>query len=166
MQRLHRSKRNKVILGVCGGLSEYLHIDPVIIRIVAILALFMGWGFFIYIVAAIIMPEEAGYEPGDGQWSQGGTAGHNGIVYRSGTGPDHDFGNDFSSDADNWDRPARYDSSKTKYIVGIILIGAGIIFLLKRILPDSISDVIFNMKYMLPLLLIAIGGVILYRGRR
>ena len=42
MQRLHRSKRNKVLLGVCGGLAEYLQIDVVIIRIVAVLALFMG----------------------------------------------------------------------------------------------------------------------------
>jgi len=164
MRRLHRSKRNKVILGVCGGLAEYLNIDVVIVRIIAILALLMGWGFIIYIIAALIMPEDKGYTPNEGDWGQGrSTAGYNNTYSDPGmgTGPDYDIGNDFFSDADSWDRPARYDSEKTKYIIGAILIGIGVIALGKQFLPA-----LFRLQYMLPVLLIVIGGIILYKGRR
>jgi len=163
MRRLRRSRRNKVILGVCGGLAEYLNIDVVIVRIVAILSLFMGWGLIIYIVAALIMPEDKGYAPGGDSWGQGGgTAGYDSTYSDPGmgAGADYDAGNDYFAD-DSWDRPARYDSEKTKYIIGAILIGIGVISLGSRILPN-----LFKLDYMLPVLLIIIGGIILYKGRR
>lgn len=168
MQRLHRSKRNKVLLGVCGGLAEYLQIDVVIIRIVAVLSLFMGWGLLIYIIAAIIMPEDKGYADDAGQWGNNrGTAGYGNAYSDPGTGTntntntDYDYTNDFYTDTDNWDRPARYESEKTKYIIGAILIGVGIMILGGKILPA-----LFRPDYMLPLLLIVIGGIILYRGKK
>lgn len=168
MQRLHRSKRNKVLLGVCGGLAEYLQIDVVIIRIVAVLSLFMGWGLLIYIIAAIIMPEDKGYADDAGQWGNNrGTAGYGNAYSDPGTGTntntntDYDYTNDFYTDTDNWDRPARYESEKTKYIIGAILIGVGIMILGGKFLPA-----LFRPDYMLPLLLIVIGGIILYRGKK
>jgi len=58
-KRLYRSTTNKVIGGVCGGLGEYFEIDPVFVRIVAvILALATGVGLLAYIVAWIIMPKD------------------------------------------------------------------------------------------------------------
>ncbi len=56
---LTRSKENRVVAGVCGGLGEYLDIDPVIIRLAwALLTLFsIGTGIIIYIIAALIIPE-------------------------------------------------------------------------------------------------------------
>lgn len=61
-QSLKRSRRNKVIGGVCGGLGDYLDVDPVIIRVaVAIVALSTLYGALAYIVAMIVIPkEEAG----------------------------------------------------------------------------------------------------------
>ena len=58
-RRLTRSINNRMICGVCGGLGEYLNVDPTIIRIVwAFCALAgLGTGAVVYIVAAIIMPE-------------------------------------------------------------------------------------------------------------
>ena len=38
MKRLYRSRKDKIIAGVCGGIAEYFNIDPVIIRIIAVMA--------------------------------------------------------------------------------------------------------------------------------
>lgn len=58
-KRLTKSK-NKVFLGVCGGLAEYFNIDPTIVRLIALVLLVMT-GFFpvglIYVIAALIMPD-------------------------------------------------------------------------------------------------------------
>ncbi len=57
MKRLYKSRRNKVIDGVCGGIGEYLGVDPVIIRIIFILLFFMGGvGLLLYIAGMLIIP--------------------------------------------------------------------------------------------------------------
>lgn len=56
---LKRSRRDKIIGGVCGGLGDYLDVDPVIIRVaVAIVALSTLYGALAYIVAMIVIPKE------------------------------------------------------------------------------------------------------------
>ncbi|MCD8125434.1 MAG: PspC domain-containing protein [Lachnospiraceae bacterium] len=57
MKRLFRSRDDVMIAGVCGGLGEYFHIDPTIIRLVWALVGLSGIGVFVYIVAAIIIPK-------------------------------------------------------------------------------------------------------------
>jgi phage shock protein C len=58
--RLYRSRDERVLAGVAGGLAEYLDIDPSLVRVVwVILALFSGGAFLIvYIVMALVVPEE------------------------------------------------------------------------------------------------------------
>ncbi len=57
MKRLFRSQRNKIIGGVCGGIAEYLDVDPVLIRLVWGVLFFVGGiGFLGYIIAWIIIP--------------------------------------------------------------------------------------------------------------
>jgi phage shock protein C len=69
MKRLYRSRENRVIAGVCGGLAEYLDVDPVLVRLIAVLLLFVGGGSLIaYILGMIIIPDQskvtaAGLEP-------------------------------------------------------------------------------------------------------
>jgi len=60
MKRLYRSKTNRSISGVCGGLGDYLGIDPVIIRLLWVLGSFasVGMGVVAYFIAAVIIPEE------------------------------------------------------------------------------------------------------------
>jgi phage shock protein PspC (stress-responsive transcriptional regulator) len=53
-KKLYRSRTNKWLLGVCGGLGEYFGIDATIIRIIAIVS---GIGIIAYLIAAIIIPE-------------------------------------------------------------------------------------------------------------
>jgi phage shock protein PspC (stress-responsive transcriptional regulator) len=58
--RLYRSRDERVLAGVAGGLADYLDVDPSLVRVVwVILALFSGGGFLIaYIVMAFVVPEE------------------------------------------------------------------------------------------------------------
>ena len=60
IRRLYRSRAEKKIFGVCGGIGEYLQIDPVIIRILFVLAAFASFGFVLlaYVLMAIIVPYE------------------------------------------------------------------------------------------------------------
>lgn len=58
-KRLVRSRSNKMLFGVCAGLADYLNIDPVIVRLLAVLlTLWNGVGLLIYLVLALIMPQE------------------------------------------------------------------------------------------------------------
>ncbi len=57
--RLHKSASDKKIAGVCGGLAEYLGVDPTIIRVAwAVLAFGWGTGVLLYIICALVLPEE------------------------------------------------------------------------------------------------------------
>lgn len=57
-KRLRRSVTDKRICGVCGGIGEYLGIDPNLIRLGwAAISLFAGSGVILYIIAAVILPE-------------------------------------------------------------------------------------------------------------
>ena len=57
--RLTRSSTDKIIAGVCGGLAEYLEIDPVLVRLAFIVLFFAsGIGIPIYIILWIVMPQE------------------------------------------------------------------------------------------------------------
>ncbi|MBR1757329.1 MAG: PspC domain-containing protein [Lachnospiraceae bacterium] len=55
-KKLYRSSRNKVICGVCGGLGEYLGVDPTIVRLLFVLFGATGTGMLAYFIAAVIMP--------------------------------------------------------------------------------------------------------------
>lgn len=58
VKRLYRSKENKILGGVCGGIAEHLGVDPVIIRLLWVLGSFLwGFGIILYIIAWIIIPE-------------------------------------------------------------------------------------------------------------
>ncbi len=57
-KRLYKSKTNRVICGVCGGVGEYFGIDPTIVRLLCVLLGLTSTGVIAYIIAALIMPEE------------------------------------------------------------------------------------------------------------
>ncbi|PLV56184.1 PspC domain-containing protein [Thermotoga sp. SG1] len=63
MNQLKRSKKNRIIAGVCGGIAEYFGVDPTLVRLIWVLiTLAWGAGLLLYIVAWLIMPEEEGEE--------------------------------------------------------------------------------------------------------
>jgi len=63
-ERLYRSRKDKMIAGVCGGMGEYFGIDSVIVRLVfVILAFIQGIGIIAYILLWIIVPMEGKEKP-------------------------------------------------------------------------------------------------------
>jgi phage shock protein C len=58
-KRLYRSRSNRMLFGVCGGLGEYLNVDPTVIRLIFVLAFLPGGpGLLAYLVLALLVPEE------------------------------------------------------------------------------------------------------------
>ena len=58
-RRLTRSRTDRMIAGVCGGLAEYFNVDPTLVRLVFAVGAILGFGSFIllYIVMWIVVPE-------------------------------------------------------------------------------------------------------------
>ena len=58
-KKLYRSRQDKKIAGVCGGIASYFKIDPTIIRLIWALAIICwGVGLLAYIIAAFVIPED------------------------------------------------------------------------------------------------------------
>lgn len=64
VRRLRRSREDRVLGGVCGGLGRYLGADPVLLRIALVaLALSGGIGLLLYLIAWVAVPEAEDPEP-------------------------------------------------------------------------------------------------------
>lgn len=67
INKLYRSRKERVIFGICGGLGHYFRVDPVLVRIIFILLTFVkGMGILSYLIFALIIPlepEEKDEEP-------------------------------------------------------------------------------------------------------
>lgn len=58
-KRLYRSRSNRVVAGVAGGLGEAFNIDPVIVRLVfVVLGLMNGFGVLLYLAMWLLVPNE------------------------------------------------------------------------------------------------------------
>lgn len=154
--RLYRSRDERVLFGVAGGVAEWLDVDPALVRIVfALLVLTAGIGFLLYIIMAIVIPEEPTYVtappmPGD-----------------AGAMPAAEPGGPTATPAaTGWvdDREARRaarrarraaDSGRGVVIFGAILIVVGAWFLARRYVPALDGDLLG------PILLIVIGALLL-----
>ena len=62
-KRLYRVEEGKMIAGVCGGIAEYLDVDPTIVRLIcAVMVFAFGTSILAYIIAAIIIPVKSEVE--------------------------------------------------------------------------------------------------------
>lgn len=125
MKRLYRSRRQRIIGGVCGGIAEYFDVDAVLVRVLAVLLALMGGpGIVAYIIAWIIIPEEpvgtqTGYGrtgPGGASFGEGGTA----------TAP----GGEAASTQWEDERNAAADE-RSRALFGYVLVAVGVVFLLR-----------------------------------
>ena len=57
-KKLYRSNRDRMLCGVCGGIGDYLNVDPTLIRLVWAVLACSGTGFLAYLLAAVIIPLE------------------------------------------------------------------------------------------------------------
>ncbi|MGG4217804.1 PspC domain-containing protein [Paenibacillus jamilae] len=78
MTRIYRSSRDRVLTGVCGGLSDATGMDSTWIRILVVISFFItaGTTFMIYVIAALVIskeprsPYDGGFGPDSGPYSQ------------------------------------------------------------------------------------------------
>jgi phage shock protein C len=74
-RRLYRSRRDRQLAGVAGGIAEYLEVDPTVVRILWILSVFIGgFGILLYIIMAFVVPLEPYPTPAGGPWQGPGPA--------------------------------------------------------------------------------------------
>ncbi len=133
--RLYRSRKDKVIAGVCGGIADYLNIDPVWVRLVAILALFAeGAGFLAYIIAWILIPEEPKGDAAKADAKAGGKA-----------------------DTDPVAAEKKVSRRGGNVLAGVVIVLLGLAFLMKQIFP------VIGWNYIWPAGLIAMGIYLLVR---
>ena len=60
-QKLYRSRENRMVGGVCGGLGEYFDIDPTLVRVLFVFGAFLGIPgalLLVYLVMLILVPQE------------------------------------------------------------------------------------------------------------
>ncbi len=135
-KRLYRTTRERVLGGVCAGLADYFEIDPVIVRLIFLVALLAGGsGLLAYIALWILMP---GKEP----FSQTEPA-----ALTSELNADPTFNLESQSS----------DKSKGTTIAGIALIVLGVVLLADMLIPH------FSFKYAFPILLMGLGGALLWK---
>ncbi len=58
MKKLYKSRDDRKLFGVCGGLGEYFNLDATLVRLVFVVLGLLHIGVLFYILAALIMPEE------------------------------------------------------------------------------------------------------------
>ena len=56
-RRMYRDGQDKSIGGVCSGLAYYFNTDPLLLRILFVIGLFMGFGFLLYLILWIVLPQ-------------------------------------------------------------------------------------------------------------
>lgn len=58
-KKLYRSKTNRMLVGVCGGVAEYFNIDPTVVRVIwAVASISPFAGVIAYVVCAFVIPEK------------------------------------------------------------------------------------------------------------
>lgn len=135
--RLTRSKSDRMVGGVCGGLGQYLGIDPTFIRILFFILVFGGGaGFWIYLLLWFLIPEE------DEEMSK-------------------DFGVRVRRMGDDFTRSVSKPHPKAGLIVGGGLILLGIFWLIEQLNLPWLWWWDFDVLW--PFLLIIAGGILLYR---
>lgn len=187
MNRLYRSRRDRVLLGVCGGIAHYLRVDPVIVRVIWVLVALSPFpGIIAYLVAALLMPEEPRpAEPGrpGGPRPEGAAAerGAPGAATTGGQQEMHDEGG-MPGTAPREGEALAGDGQRERTIKllgwGLVAVGAVVLAynwavmtgpgrLLRTYVP------IFNWHFWTglsaswwPLVLIVLGAIVLWRGVR
>ncbi len=156
--RLYRSRSDRIIWGVCGGLAEYFGIDPTIVRIIAVLLAFAnGAGILAYVILAIVVPLENSQvtEPKDVIKENVEE------MKETATKLAQEIRSTFASKENTAEARAKA-RHRRRNTFGLILIAIGILFLLASF------DLLWWLRwsYLWPLILIAIGLLIILGVRR
>lgn len=157
-KKLYRSANDRAVLGICGGIGEYLDVDPIIVRLIVVILTLLGFsGLLFYIIAIFVIPEnpvykarqegryyETTYEYTSGESCAAGSQGAgvdndssaHSQSYEYEVGPDGEVRKK-AKDVSDYGREAqgRRKSGNSALILGLLLIATGAFVLLKIFLP-------------------------------
>lgn len=140
-RKLYRSRKEKMIGGVAGGLAEYFEIDPTLVRIIFIVSLFLGGsGILAYIILWILVPEEP-YVMSSNE-TQEKTADQN------------------AKEDSQYKDAYEEQRGRRRNVLGAILIIIGAMFLANNLIPR------FHFGDYWPLILIILGIVVLINSKK
>jgi phage shock protein PspC (stress-responsive transcriptional regulator) len=161
-ERLYRSREERVLFGVAGGVADWLDVDPALVRIVFALLVFAGGiGFFLYIVMAIVVPEEPSYVgappiPGDPSAAAFAETAPAAAAPGAAGAPTGQAWVDARAARRAARRAGRAEGDGRGVVIfGAILIVVGAWFLIRRYVPALDGDLLG------PLVLIVIGALLL-----
>ncbi len=147
---LYRSESNRMLGGVCGGLGDYLALDPVLIRLFFVMLFFgHGSGMLIYFILWVIMPNESDVQEGKGLEENIKESTQN-------------FGERVQTIGQEFGEAMRNPNPQAGMIVGIALITLGGILFIETLNIYSLRWISFDVLW--PTLLI-IGGVVILQRR-
>jgi phage shock protein PspC (stress-responsive transcriptional regulator) len=151
-KRLYRSQSDRMIAGVCGGLGEYLKVDPVWLRLGFVLMLFAGGGlgFWAYIILWIVVPAEGQSATTPGETVQ---ANVQELAERA-----RELGQGVQRGLNNGRITGEGDPSSGAVVVAMGFILVGVVLLLSRFSLFSW----LNWGTLWPLALIFVGGALLF----
>lgn len=138
-KKLYRSRNDKVLAGVCGGIADYFGIDSALVRIAwVVFTLIGGAGIIAYIICAIVFPEGSSYssQVSDDEYVVGAKN------YQEKNYEDENENNE-----------------KNRMLIGAILIALGGLFLIKRYVYW------FDLGKLWPVALIILGVFIIYKRK-
>ena len=161
-KRLYRSRHDRMIWGVCGGLATYFNVDPAIVRVIMVLLIFAhGLGIVAYVILAIITPIEPAEAPITGEATGGSVEELKEPVAE----PASEIPSSPSIEESKTDHKIP-DTDKTFYnrriAIGIILIVLGAFLIVTNL---RLFDWL-RWGTLWPLIIVAIGLVILLAARR
>jgi len=136
-KKLVRSEEKRVIGGVCAGIAQYFGVDPVLVRLIfAALALVQGVGVIAYLIIWFVVPTEANQELGGEE------------AFRANLEDMRNRTNHFIGRLG--------EGQQGSLFIAVLLITLGAIFLLGQFVP---------MHFLWPLVLIALGGYLMFVRR-
>lgn len=145
-----------MIWGVCGGLAKYFGIDPVIVRIIFVLLIFLsGVSILAYIILAIVVPLEESKSTTTSETVRENVE----EIKATATDLGRELQTTFEKDKDKKEEESRMHHHRG-YWFGIIIIIIGLIFLLQNFWHW------FSWHYLWPVILIAIGLLVIFARRR
>ena len=149
--RLYRSRSDRMLFGVAGGMADWLDLDPSLVLLVwALLILAGGIGFVLYIVAAIVIPEEP---LGGTVAAAGGAAGAIAPAGVTGATGDAPGGADWTAQRQARRAARAQRGGNGAVVFGLILVALGGWFLVNRYLN-------IDSAFVVPAVLIVVGGAL------
>jgi len=136
VRKVYRSKTNRMLGGVCGGLADYFNVDVVLIRLLLVFAFLAGGiGLLAYLIAWIIIPEEG--------------SSHQGAA----TAGDQESGEGFFKPQQAFDRQGQV-------VVGLIAILIGFFLLIRQFVPFFPWHTVWPIAIILAGIAIMLGGFV------